>query len=197
HTESPATEDYPLVPASPYAISKLTADLHLLSLWKVLKFPMNIIRPSNAYGPGQQLHRVLPRAVLCGLTGQKLPLEGGGRTRRSFIHARDLARAIYLICDRAPLGSIYNAGPQNPISVHDLVGIVAAQLGLSMDQLTETTERRFGEDPQYWLDSTRIKNELGWEPQISLEEGIKDMIAWGRKYLEVIRNDSTAFTLHA
>jgi len=197
HTESPATEDYSLVPASPYAVSKLAADLHLLSLWKILKFPMNIIRPSNAYGPAQQLHRVLPRAVLSGLTGQKLPLEGGGRTRRSFIHARDLARAIYLICERAPLGRIYNAGPKNPISVHDLVGIVARQLALPMERLTETVAGRSGEDPQYWLDSTRIKDELGWEPEIDLEAGVADMIAWGRKYLEIIRNDSTAFTLHA
>ncbi len=197
HTESPATEDFPLLPASPYAVSKLAADLHLISLWKFFKFPMNIIRPSNAYGPGQQLHRVLPRAVLCALTGQKLPLEGAGRTRRSFIHARDLAHAIYLICERAPLGRIYNAGPKEPISVHDLVAILAEQFGIAMDELTETTEGRPGEDPQYWLDSSRIFAELGWQPQISLQVGIKDMIAWGRKYLDLIREDDTAFTLHA
>lgn len=197
HTGSPAAEDYALVPASPYAVSKMAADLHLVSLWNVCKFPMNIIRPSNAYGPGQQLHRVLPRAVLCGLTGQKVPLEGGGRTRRSFIHARDLARAIFLICDRAPTGQIYNAGPKNPISVHDLVGLVAKQFGVSLDQLAEIVEGRPGEDPQYWLDSSRIKAELGWEPQISLEDGVKDMIAWGRKYLDLLRGDTTTFTLHA
>ena len=70
-------------------------------------------------------------------------------------------------------------------------------MGLSMAQLTETAEGRSGEDPQYWLDSTRIKEELGWEAEISLEEGVKDMIAWGRKYLEIVRNDTTEFTLHA
>ena len=197
HTELPATEDFPLLPASPYAVSKLAADLHLISLWTVCKFPMNIIRPSNAYGPGQQVHRVLPRAVLCGLTKQKLPLEGGGRTRRSFIHARDLARAIYLICEKAPLGRVYNAGPKEPISVHDLVAIVAKELGMNMDELTETTEGRAGEDPQYWLDSSRILAELGWQPEISLQDGVKDMIAWGRKYLDLIREEDTTFTLHA
>jgi dTDP-glucose 4,6-dehydratase len=197
HTEVPATEDFQLVPASPYAVSKLAGDLHLISLWNVCKFPMNIIRPSNAYGPGQQLHRVLPRAVLCGLTGQKLPLEGGGRTRRSFIHAQDLAHAIYLICKKAPIGQIYNAGPKDPISVHDLVAIVARQFGLRMDELTETVEGRAGEDPQYWLDSSRIRAELGWQPQIEFEEGIKDMIDWGRRYLDLIRGDETGFTLHA
>ena len=70
----PAREDTPIKPTSPYAASKAGFDMYLLSVSKVLKFPMNIIRPSNAYCPGQLLHRVIPRAVVCGLTGQKLPL---------------------------------------------------------------------------------------------------------------------------
>lgn len=197
HTDVPATEDAPLRPTSPYAVSKMAGDLHLESLWRVCRFPMNIIRPSNAFGPGQQLHRVLPRAVLCALTGQKLPLEGGGRTRRSFIHATDLARAIYLICERAPHGRIYNAGPKEPISVYDLVSLVAKQFQMPIEQLCEAVEGRRGEDPQYWLDSTLIHKELGWEPAISLDEGIADMIAWGRKYLDLIREEATGFTLHA
>lgn len=196
HTERPTTEKCPLVPSTPYAVSKLAGDLHLLSLWNIRKFPMNIIRPSNAYGPGQHLHRVLPRAVLCGLTGQKLPLEGGGQTRRSYIHTWDLARAIHLICDRAPLGRVYNAGPHESVTIHDLVVIVAKQLGLSMEQLTEITDLRPGEDRQYWLDSKLIKDELGWEPEIGLEDGVKDMIAWGRKYLPLIQEDSTEYILH-
>lgn len=197
HTDAPATEDAPLRPTSPYAVSKMAGDLHLESLWNVYRFPMNIIRPSNAFGPGQQLHRVLPRAVLCGLTGQKLPLEGGGRTRRSFIHATDLASALHLICERAPLGRIYNAGPRDPISVYDLVNIVANQLRMTMEELCEVVDARKGEDVQYWLDSTLISKDLGWEPRISLEDGAADMIAWGRKYVELIKDDSTAFILHA
>jgi dTDP-glucose 4,6-dehydratase len=196
-TDAPAKEDAPVVPTSPYAVSKMAGDLHLMSLWSVNKFPMNIIRPSNAYGPGQQLHRVLPRAVLCALTRQKLPLEGGGETRRTFIHAEDLARAIYLICERAPLGKMYNAGAKNAIAIHDLVAIAARQCGLSMDQLCERVPGRVGEDRQYWLDSTLIKSDLGWEPRIGLEEGVADMIAWGKKYLDLFRGDTTAYTLHA
>jgi dTDP-glucose 4,6-dehydratase len=197
HTEFPATEDAPLRPTSPYAISKMAGDLHLMSLWNVYRFPMNIIRPSNAFGPGQQLHRVVPRAVLCGLIGERLPLEGGGRTRRSFIHATDLASAIYLICERAPFGRVYNAGPKEPISIYDLVSLVAKQVRMTMDELCEMVERRKGEDAQYWLDSTLINKELGWEPRISLEEGVADMIAWGQKYLDLIREESRTFTLHA
>lgn len=196
-TALPAAENAALIPTSPYAVSKMAGDLHLMSLWSVCKFPMNIIRPSNAYGPGQQLHRVLPRAVLCALTGSKLPLEGGGRTRRSFIHAQDLARAIHLICERAPLGKLYNAGPAEPIAINDLVAIVARQFDISMNQLCDVVPGRVGEDSQYWLDSSLIKKELDWEPQIGLEEGVADMIQWGKKYLHLFRDDSTGFTLHA
>jgi len=196
-TAKPASEDALLVPTSPYSVSKMAGDLHLMSLWNVCKFPMNIIRPSNAYGPGQQLHRVMPRAVLCGLTGRKLPLEGGGKTLRSFIHARDLARAIFLICDKAPLGRLYNAGPEKPISIYDFVQEAARQFGISMEQLCEIAPGRVGEDSQYWLDSLLIKRELGWGPEIGIEEGVADMIAWGKKYLDLFKYDSTGFTLHA
>lgn len=196
-TAAPASEDAPLVPTSPYSVSKMAGDLHLMSLWNVCKFPMNIIRPSNAYGPGQQLHRVMPRAVLCGLTGQKIPLEGGGKTLRSFIHAQDLARAIFLICDKAPLGRLYNAGPKDPISIYDFVREAARQFEIDMDQLCEIVPGRVGEDTQYWLDSACIKGELGWEPEIDIEEGVADMIAWGKKYLDLFKYDSTGFTLHA
>ena len=190
-----ATEETPLQPTSPYAASKAAFDMYLLSVSKVLKFPMNIIRPSNAYCPGQLLHRVIPRAVLCGLTGRKLPLQGGGRARKSYIHARDLARAIYLVSEKAPLGRVYNAGPPLPISIRDLVAKVAEGLNMSLDQLCQITDDRLGQDSQYWLDSSAIKRDVGWEPQISLTEGIQEMIAWGRKYLDFLRDYPTNYIL--
>jgi dTDP-glucose 4,6-dehydratase len=156
---------------------------------------MNIIRPSNAYAPGQLLHRVIPKAVLCGLTGQKLPLHGGGRAKKSYIHARDLGRAIHLMSEKAPLGAVYNAGPAQPISIRDLVGLVADAMNLRFDQLCEVTEDRLGQDAQYWLDSSAIKRDVGWEPQISLKQGIKEMVEWGRKYLDQIRDVSTGYVL--
>src|SRR5438132_13262469 len=75
-----AKEDTPLQPTSPYAASKAAFDMYLLSVSKVLKFPMNIIRPSNAYCTGQLLHRVIPKAVLCGLTWKIIPFPGVGPT---------------------------------------------------------------------------------------------------------------------
>lgn len=193
----PATEEHPLKPTSPYSVSKMAGDLHLVSMFNVRKFPMNIIRPSNAYGPGQQLYRVLPRAVVAGLTGQKLPLEGGGGAEKSYIHAQDLARALYLIAEKAPLGRIYNAGPKDPVSIRHLVEVMAEELRIPFEQLVEIRPGRAGEDARYWLDSSLIKRELGWEPEISLRDGVRDMIEWGRKYVGQLVDVSPEYVLRA
>jgi dTDP-glucose 4,6-dehydratase len=195
--DAPADENAPIRPSSPYSASKAAGDLHLLAVSNVLKFPMNIIRPSNAYAPGQQLHRVIPRAILCGLTGQKLPLHGGGRAEKSYIHARDLARAIHLVSERAPLGTVYNAGPASPISIRALVEKIAQALGMPFDQLCEVTGERLGQDSRYWLDSSAIKRDVGWAPIVGLDEGIAEMVAWAREHLEYLRTASSEFVLRA
>ncbi len=193
----PAREDAPLQPTSPYAASKAAFDMYLISVHKVLKFPMNIIRPSNAYCPGQLLHRVIPKAIVCGLTGRKLPLHGGGRAEKSYIHARDLARAIHLVADKGPLGTVYNAGPAKPISIRALVETVATVMGMRFEDLCDVTGDRLGQDSRYWLDSSAIKRDVGWEPRIGLEEGIAEMVEWGRTYLDQLRDWPTDYTLRA
>jgi dTDP-glucose 4,6-dehydratase len=193
--EHAAAEDEPIKPTSPYAASKVAFDMHLVAVHRFLKFPMNIIRPSNAYCPGQLLHRVVPKAVLCGLTDRKLPLQGGGRAEKSYIHARDLGRAVQLVAEKAPLGKIYNAGPPKPISIRYLVEKCADALGVKFDDLCEVTADRLGQDSRYWLDSSAIKKDVGWEPRIGIEEGLADMVAWGRKYLDEIRDWPTEYVL--
>jgi dTDP-glucose 4,6-dehydratase len=138
---------------------------------------------------------VVPKAVLCGLTGRKLPLQGGGRAEKSYIHARDLGRAVQLVAEKAPLGKIYNAGPSKPISIRDLVAKTAEALEVKFDDLCEVTADRLGQDSRYWLDSSAIKRDLGWEPQIDLEKGLADMVGWGRKYLDQIRDWPTEYVL--
>lgn len=195
--DQPAKEDAPLRPTSPYAVSKMAGDLHLITFNNVVRFPMNIIRPSNCYGPGQQLHRVLPRAVLCGLTRQKLPLHGGGLVRKSFMHACDLASAVHLVAEKAPIGKIYNVGPANSTPIRDIVAQTAKAMKMRLEDLCEITPGRPGEDANYWLDSSEIERDLGWQQTISLEAGINDMIAWGKKYLDFLRRESTEFVLRA
>lgn len=194
---TPAKEDAPIQPTSPYAASKAAFDLHLIAISKVLKFPMNIIRPSNAYCPGQLLHRVIPKAIICALSGQKLPLHGGGRAEKSYIHAYDLARAIYLVSEKAPLGTVYNAGPKNPISIRGVVEVVAKVMGIPFEELCTVTDDRLGQDSRYWLDSSAIKKDTGWEPQISLEEGVKEMVEWGKKYIHQLKDWPLEYTLRA
>lgn len=195
--EGPVKEDAPIRPSSPYSASKAAFDLHLIAIHKVLKFPMNILRPSNAYCPGQLLHRVIPKAIICGLTGRQLPLHGGGRAEKSYIHASDLARAIHLVSEKAPLGTIYNVGPKNPISIRSVVEVVAKVMGLPFDRLCNMTDDRLGQDSRYWLDSSAIKRDVGWEPLIDLESGVKEVVDWGKRYVDELKDWPLDYTLRA
>ena len=193
----PSTEDTPITPTSPYAASKAAFDMHLLAINSVLGFPMNIIRPSNAYGPGQQLHRVIPKTILFGLAGRKLPLHGGGHAEKSYIHNRDLGRAVHLVAEQAPIGTVYNAGPAEPTSIRRVVELCADALAIPFDELCEVTGDRLGQDSRYWLDSGAIKRDVGWKPQVDWQEGLEEMVAWGRKYQDTLADMSTDFVLRA
>lgn len=193
---SPSKETDPIQPTSPYAISKAAFDQYLLAVCRVQSFPMNIVRPSNAYAPGQQLHRLIPKAVLCGLTGQRVPLHGRGAARKSYIHANDLSAAIRLVMMRAPVGAVYNVGPAEPIAIRALLERLAGHLDLTFDALVREVPEREGQDAQYWLDSSAIRA-LGWEPSISLDQGLAEMVQWGRTHLPVLRGYSTDYVLRA
>jgi len=195
--DHPTTEEEPIKPSSPYAASKVAFDMYLLSVHKFLKFPMNIIRPSNAYCPGQLLHRVIPKAVWCGLKGVKLPLHGGGRAEKSYMHARDLGRAIQLVAEKAELGKIYNAGPAKPTSIREVVERTAVALGIPFEQLCEVTDDRLGQDSRYWLDSSAIKRDLGWVPKIGWEEGLAEMVQWGRTNWDELKDAPTDYVMRA
>lgn len=189
------TEDEPIKPTSPYAASKVAFDMYLLSAHRFLKFPMNILRPSNCYCPGQLLHRVIPKAVWCALTGHRLPLHGGGRAKKSYLHARDLAHAIFLVAQGAPLGRVYNVGPAEPTSIREVVERTAAAMGMNFEDLCEMSPDRLGQDSMYWLDSSAIARDLGWKPRIGWDEGLAEMVAWGRRYADELRGWPTDYVL--
>ena len=195
--EKPADENYPLNPTSPYAISKLAADLHLESMFKVKNFPMNIIRPSNGYGSGQLLYRIIPKASFMILNGEKFPLEGGGKVKKSFMHCRDIAEAIFSVLKYGKVGEIYNAGVDKPVSMRRLVEIVCKQLDKNFDEYVEITKGRSGEDKQYWLDSSKLFNHTGWKAKISLEEGIEETVSWVKTNISKFENENLNFTLRA
>lgn len=195
--DKPVKEDAPIVPSSPYAASKAAGDMHLVSLHNVLGFPMNILRPSNCYGPGQLLYRILPKAVLCAITGRKLPLQGGGHNEKSYMHATDLARGIYEICEKAPLGKIYNLGPKEPVTIRRLVEMTAEMMSVKFEDICEVKPNRMGQDMRYWLDSSLIEHDIGWKPEISLEDGIQTMVDWGLKYKDQIKDLPNHFQFQA
>lgn len=175
--DAPSKESAPLVPSSPYAVSKAAFDQHLAIMHRVHGFPCNVVRPSNAYCPGQQLHRIIPLSIIKALRREKLPLHGGGRAKKSYIHASDLSRAILLVMEKGALGEVYNCGPATPFAIHQIVAMCAAACKVEFESLVEITGERTGQDGQYWLDSSKL-HALGWTPQITAWDGIQDMRDW-------------------
>ena len=108
------------------------------------------------------------------------------RAEKSCIHNRDLARAIHLVAEKAPLGAVYNAGSKDPTSIRRVV-----------EQLCEVTGDRQHQDSRYWLDSSAIKRDVGWEPQITWQEGMREMVEWGRKYLPQLKMLPTDFVMRS
>ena len=95
------------------------------------------------------------------------------------------------------MGKVYNAGPKEPTSIRDLVATVATRLKIPFEQLVDIVPDRPGQDSQYWLDSGAIKQDVGWEPQITLEQGIDEVIDWGKKYLPHLRQVDPAYILRS
>lgn len=184
-------------PTSPYAVSKLAGDLHLKTYFDSIQFPMNIIRPSNAYAPGQQLYRVMPRAAYCALKGISFPLEGGGVAEKSFLHATDMADAIYRIITKAPLGEIYNAGTRESNSIKQIVELIAETANVKFENFAQITEGRKTEDSRYWLDNTKIENELGWRAKIELKDGIIGVVEWAKRYLNDLHGMNQHYELRS
>lgn len=187
--DAPVSEDAPVRPSSPYAASKAAFDMHLLSISRVCQFPAVIVRPSNAYCPGQQLHRIIPKAFISAFTGQKLPLHGGGFARKSYLHADDLSRAILLVAEKGRFGDVYNCGPDEPVSIKRLIEMVAQCVGVNPSDLYTIADERTGQDGCYWLDSSKLKA-LGWQQQIPLLGGIAMMKHWIESHPELWTMDN-------
>jgi dTDP-glucose 4,6-dehydratase len=178
NTSGVIAEDASFNPSTPYAASRAACDLHLRTFLQQYKFPVSWTRSANVYGPGQQLYRIIPRTILSIKLGQKLQLHGGGHSVRSFIHIDDVAAATFALAASVPAGKTYHLSSTRFISIRDLVAMVCAQLGANFDDVVNVTDDRPGKDAAYTLDSTRARTDLAWRDTISLEEGVRDTIAW-------------------
>jgi dTDP-glucose 4,6-dehydratase len=180
-------EDEPFNPSTPYAASRAACDLHLITFFKRYNFPVVFTRAANVYGPGQQLYRIVPKAVLFSRLQKKLPLHGGGHSTRAFIHGKDVAAASLVILDRGQSGQVYHLSTDRFIAIRDLVAMIAQKTGSSFEKLAEVTEDRPGKDAAYLLDSTRAKQDLKWTPGVDLESGVDSVIQWIDQNLSTLR----------
>ena len=189
--EKPSKETDPVYPNSPYAISKWAFDRHLEVMFKIHKFPMNIIRPSNCITEGQQLYRIVPKAAVHAFAKKKLPLHGGGKAQKSYLHATDLSRAILAVLNKGHLGKVYNCGPAGPISIRAVVNHVVEACGVSWEELVEETEDRVGQDGKYWLDSSELAKDTGWTQTVGLPRGIESVVRWVKDWPELLHYPTT------
>lgn len=174
-------------PSTPYAVSRAAADMSLMSFQKAYDFPVAFTRAANVYGPGQQLYRIIPRTILFFLIGRKLQLHGSGASVRSFIHIRDVADGTLRVAKQAPPGEIYHFSTSRNISIRALVELIAKQLSIDFNKYVDVVGERLGKDAAYLLDSAKARNTLGWQDQISLEQGIEETIAWVRDNLDILK----------
>lgn len=174
-------------PSTPYAVSKAAVDMSLMTFVHQYSFPAVFTRSANIYGPGQQLYRIIPKAILCFLTGSTLELHGGGHSVRSFIHIKDVIDGTLTVAHRAKPGEMFHFATTSYVSIRELVGMIAAQLGVVMDDLVKVVEDRPGKDQAYYLDSGKAREVLGWRDRIGLEQGIEQTISWVRDNFEILR----------
>jgi len=171
-------EHFNFSPSTPYAVSRAACDLHLMSFYQAYDFPVIFTRTANVYGPGQQLYRIIPRAMLFSRIGKKIQLHGGGHSVRSFIHIKDATNATLQIALEGKIGSTYHISTNNTVSIRELVERICEMTDTSFEQLVEVTEDRLGKDQAYLLDSTKLREQLDWHDKIDLEQGLNQTLKW-------------------
>lgn len=183
------TETTPYDPRSPYSASKAASD-HLVRAWaETYGLPVVMTNCSNNYGPFHFPEKLVPVIILNALAGKPLPIYGDGSNVRDWLYVEDHADALLLVVKKGEVGRSYNIGGENEMSNLDLVKTLCAILDTKRpkadgttyaDQITFVTDRP-GHDARYAIDPTRIAQELGWRPSVTVEEGLEKTVNW---YLE-------------
>ena len=178
------TEDSPYAPNSPYSASKAASD-HLVRAWgETYGLPVVLSNCSNNYGPYQFPEKLIPVVILNALAGRDIPVYGAGQNVRDWLYVEDHADALLTVLERGRVGRSYNIGGENEAKNIDLV----TQLCTILDEVRPKNrpyssqitlvEDRPGHDARYAIDATRIRDELGWRPQVSLEQGLRQTVDW-------------------
>lgn len=193
------TEQTPYDPSSPYSASKASSD-HLVRAWhRTYGLPILITNCSNNYGPYHFPEKLIPLMILNALEGKPLPVYGKGNQVRDWLYVDDHARALYKVVTEGKIGETYNIGGHNEKQNIEVVQIICTLLeelapqsphGKSQDnpegfeKLITYVQDRPGHDLRYAIDATKIKRELGWQPEETFESGIRKTVQWYLDNLE-------------
>ncbi len=181
------TEETPLDPHSPYSASKASSDLIVKAYHDTYGLNTNITRCSNNYGPYQFPEKLIPLMIHNALNHKELPVYGDGKQIRDWLYVEDHCKAIDLVFEKGKSGEVYNIGGHNEKENIEIVKLIINYLQEKTkdneinESLIKHVKDRLGHDRRYAIDPTKIKNELGWEPETRFEQGIKQTIDW---YLE-------------
>ena len=172
-----ADESWHIAPSSPYSAAKAGADLLLLSYVRTYDFPGLITRSSNNYGPFQFPEKFLPLMMLSAMDGRSIPIYGDGKQQRDWLHVEDNCRGIFAVLEGGRCGHVYNIGG------YDILENVALAKGVlkitqKPESLLSYVHDRPGHDRRYAMNCEKMKQELGWIPEIRLEDGLRQTMSW-------------------
>ena len=173
------TEASPLAPNSPYAASKAASDLLARAAFHTHAQPVVVSRCTNNYGPYQFPEKLIPLALANALAGLPVPVYGRGENVRNWIYVEDHCAGLLLALERGQPGAVYNFGSDDELDNLSLIRRILARLG-QPETLIRFVADRPGHDFRYSLDSSFARRELGWQPRVSLDEGLERTIAWYR-----------------
>jgi dTDP-glucose 4,6-dehydratase len=174
------TEKTPYNPSSPYSSTKAGSDLLVRAWVRSFGVKATISNCSNNYGPYQHVEKFIPRQITNVLRGERPKLYGSGENVRDWIHANDHSSAVLTILDKGQIGETYLIGADGEKNNKEVVELILTELGQPADAYDHVIDRP-GHDLRYAIDSSRLRTELGWQPQFSdFASGLADTIAWYR-----------------
>jgi len=184
------TETTPIAPSSPYSASKAAADLLVYSYFHTFQFPAVITRCSNNYGPYQFPEKLIPLFITNLFNDIPVPVYGDGQQIRDWIHVLDHCAGIEAVRQRGRIGEVYNLGGRTERTNLEITHLLLDLIGKPRTMIKHVKDRP-GHDRRYAIDCSKAERELGWNPAISFEKGLRDTIEWYRshpQWVETIRS---------
>jgi dTDP-glucose 4,6-dehydratase len=173
------TEDWSMQPNSPYSASKASGELLVRSYNRTYGMDTVITRSSNNYGTHHFPEKLIPLFITNLLEGKKVPVYGTGENVRDWLHVDDHCRGIYSVLINGRSGEVYNIGGGRELTNNEITSLILDGMGTD-ESLIEYVEDRKGHDLRYSVDWTKINRELGYEPKVEFEDGLRNTIQWYR-----------------